>query len=352
MATNYGAILGIQNRWAPILFAVLYFLLMLWYLAQAVRRHGWTYGALALFSALRVISFSIRAAIASNHHNSAFNRSLAVAYEVLYNISFFSLLLSVNRLIHDRRRLAKLNQARDKGRGSLHRTMAGFHKGRIIELLMLLAVILGAVGVPMALRTNVGRTKVGNKLNDASTYIFLVATVFLVLLTLSLIRFERVVRRGMTTASPATAAPPAVGSMAHHLLLLLVAILILLRTLYFAVTVHQRARGQPTPASQATSSVKQTAQTNEHLWYPLAALAELLVVLLFLVPGIVPLRSLLARHRRDNAYPNEKAPPGAGYAAGDTAVAAGMNGPGGVNGTGGMHGVGAAGTTHDGLNAV
>jgi uncharacterized membrane protein len=51
MATNYAQILGIQNKWAPIVFAVIYFLVMLWYMVQAVRRHGWVYGFLAFFSA-------------------------------------------------------------------------------------------------------------------------------------------------------------------------------------------------------------------------------------------------------------------------------------------------------------
>lgn len=55
MATNYGAILGIKNKWAPILFAVLYFFLMLWYLVQAARRRQLVYAALAFFSACAFI---------------------------------------------------------------------------------------------------------------------------------------------------------------------------------------------------------------------------------------------------------------------------------------------------------
>ncbi|KAJ7487987.1 hypothetical protein FB451DRAFT_1553544 [Mycena latifolia] len=330
MATNYAAILGIQNKWAPIVFAVIYFLVMLWYLAQAVRRHAWVYGSLAFFSALRVISFSLRAAMANNHRNDAFNRKMAIAYEVLYNVGFFSILLSAHRLLNDRRRLARINQARAKGKSFF----GAFHKGRFIELLLLLCVILGAVGVSYALGTNAGRTRLGNRLNDASTYIFLAVTVILVLLTFIGIRLERSLLRGTTT----TTAPPAPIGTGHHLIILLgIATLLLLRMLFYAATVHQRATGQPTPASQASSSVQQTAQGNEHLWYPLAALAELLVVLFFLTPGLVPLRSMLARHRHDRAYPNEKAPAGAGYAAGDTAA------------TGGL---GAAEHAHNGVSAV
>ncbi|KAJ7811609.1 hypothetical protein B0H14DRAFT_2378245 [Mycena olivaceomarginata] len=314
MATNYASILGIQNKWAPIVFAVIYFLVMLWYLVQAARRHAWVYGGLALFSALRVVSFSLRAAIANNHHNDAFNRQMAIAYEILYNIGYFSILLSAHRLLHDRRWMAKIDSARNKVRSSFpHRVTGGLHKARFMELLLLLSVILGAVGVSFALGTNVGRTKLGNRLNDASTYIFLAATVIILLSTLLVVHLER----------SRDAAP--IGSPLQHAILLLIALLLLLRILFYAAT--------------ASNSIKQTAQGNEHLWYPLAALAELLVVLLFLAPGLVPLRSMVMRHRRNNAEPsNEKGnTTGAGYNAGDNAA------------TGGL---GAADNAHTGMNAV
>jgi len=302
---------------------VIYFLVMLWYMVQAVRRHGWVYGFLAFFSALRVVSFSLRAAMANNFHNDALNRNMAIAYMVLYNVGFFSILLSANRLLHDRQRLAKIDRAREKGRSFLPRMMGGFRKGRFVELLLLLSVILGAVGGAYALGADVSRTTVGNKLNEAGTYIFLVVTVLIALLTFAVIRIERSLRGTSTAAATATH---------HHLILLVITILLLLRILFYASTVHQRATGQPTPASAASSSIRQSAQGNEHLWYPLAALAELLVVLLFLAPGLVPLRSMVMRHRQNanganGAYPNEKGPnrtTGAGYTAGDNAATGGL----------------------------
>ncbi|KAJ7027142.1 hypothetical protein C8F04DRAFT_1123212 [Mycena alexandri] len=333
MATNYAQIIGIHNKWAPIVFAVIYALVMVWYSVQAIRRHGWVYGFLALFSALRVVSFSLRAAMANNHHNAAFNRQMAIAYEVLYNIGFFSILLSAHRLLNDRRRLAKIDRAGSR----LHQSMSRFHKGRFIELLLLTSVILGAIGVAFALGTNTGRTDVGNKLGQASTYIFLATTVFIVLLTFLGIHIERALRRKSTGASTGGGSALSGATNHHHLILLIIAALLLLRILFYAATIHQRATGQPTPASQAASSIKQTAQGNEHLWYPLAALAELLAVLFFLTPALVPVRSLVNRHRRGQAYPNEKGPTGTGYNTGDTAA------------TGGL---GAADNAHNGLSAV
>ncbi|KAJ7686016.1 hypothetical protein B0H17DRAFT_1137211 [Mycena rosella] len=323
MATNYASILGIQNKWAPILFAVLYFIIMIWYLIQAVRKRAFVYAGLALFSAMRVVSFSLRAAIASNHHNAAFNRQMATAYEILYNIGFFSLLLSAYRLLHDRRRLAQM----DKARNGLQRALSGLHRGRFVELLLLAAIVLGAVGGAFALGTDTGRTRVGDRLTSASTYILLAVTLFVVLLTFLLISLERALRR--------TGTPSPLGASSHHALLVFIALLLLLRILYFAATVHQRANGQPTPASQASSTVKQTAQANEHLWYPLAALAELLAVLLFLSGGLVPLRAMFANARRGAggyANGNEKAP---GMGAGAGPGAGGVGAPGGVhNGAG------------------
>ncbi|KAJ7254231.1 hypothetical protein C8J57DRAFT_1473646 [Mycena rebaudengoi] len=320
MATNYASILGIQNTWAPIVFAVIYFLLLLWYTAQAVRRHAWVYGALAFFSLLRVISYSLRAVMAGNHRNSAFNRKMAIAYEILYNVGFFSILLSAYRLLHSRRRLAEINQARERGRSVLHRVLGGLHKGRIIEFLLLLAVILGAVGIGEALSSNARHVGQGNMLNDASTYIFLVVTIFIALLTLLVIRLERLLIHN----APSSTGTSYRGS--HHLILSAIATLLLLRMLFHAATVHQRATNGQNTISQATDGIKHTAQGNEHLWYPLSPLPELLAALLFLAPGLVPLRSLLRAHASDRAHLREKAP-----GAGDGASANGMhNGVGAV----------------------
>ncbi|KAJ7264932.1 hypothetical protein B0H12DRAFT_215422 [Mycena haematopus] len=334
MPTNYAQVLGIQNKWAPIVFAAVYFVLMVWYFIQAARRHAWVYGGLAFFSAIRVVSFTLRALIANNHRNDAFNGPMATAYEVLYNIGYFSILLSAHRMLHDRRWLAKINGARSKGRSTLpYRLLGGFHKGRIMELLLLASIILGAIGVSYALGTNTGRTAVGNKLNEASTYIFLAATVLIVLGTFMVIHTERMLRGAVATSQP-----PA--GITEHAVLLIIGALLLLRVLFYATTVHQRATGQQTPTSAASSVVKQTAQGNEHLWYPLAALAELLAVLLFLTPRLVPLRSMVKRQRRNSADPlNEKHnnTTGAGYTAGDNAA------------TGGL---GAADNAHTGMNAV
>jgi len=279
-STNYAGALGISNKWAPIVFTVLYFLLMVYYIAQAIRRHASIYGGLAFFSAMRVVAYSLRAAMANNSHDAT-NKGVAIAYEVLYSVGYFSLVLSAYRLLRDRERLYALTRAGNRFTGAIHR-------GHLVHFLLFLAVVLGTVGVVYALG-NYGHNAAGNGLNSASTYIFLAVTVFVALLTFIVIRVERTFRR-----SPATGAAdvPPMGATHHHLILLIIAALLLIRTLFYAVTVHDRLHGE---------SFTTTKQSNEHLWYPLAALAELLVALLFIVPGLVPLQSLL---RRRNNYAN------------------------------------------------
>lgn len=67
--------------------------------------------------------------------------------------------------------------------------------------------------------------------------------------------------------------------------LCLIAILLLVREIYLTATLN-------------------TTRQNEASWYPLAALPELLAVLLFAVPGLVPEKSELAAH----AYGHGKNP--------------------------------------------
>lgn len=116
---------------------------------------------------------------------------MAIAYEIIYNVGFFSLLLSAHRLLNDRRRLSKITQASEKGSSFIHRSMGGCHKGRFVELLLLLSVILGIVGIAYSLGVDTSRTTLGNKLTQASTYILLAVTVVLLLGTFLLVHLER-----------------------------------------------------------------------------------------------------------------------------------------------------------------
>lgn len=281
--TNYAQEFGITNKWAPILFAVLYFFTFCWYTFQFVRRRSSIYGALALFSIFRLIAFSLRAALANKTHDQT-NRGIAIAYEIFYNLGFFSILLSAYNLMHNRRRVVNTERG-------LHRIANIFHRGGVFHFLLFLAVLLGLVGIILSLRGP--NFQAGRSLNQTSIYIFLAATVIMALLAIIVIHLERGFRTGTgtnTTTGAGTAGgvdSTGTGMISRPLqwaIMALLATLLLLRTLFFAVSAHRRKNGQ------------EGAQSNEHLWFPLAALTELLVVLAFLVPGLVPHRSIMGHH--------------------------------------------------------
>jgi len=282
--TNYAQEFGISNKWAPILFAVLYFFTFCWYTFQFVRRRSSIYGALALFSILRLIAFSLRAALANNTHDQT-NRGIAIAYEIFYNLGFFSILLSTYNLLHNRRRVVNTER-------TLHRFANIFHRGGFFHFLLFLAVLLGLIGIILSLRGP--NFQAGRSLSHTSIYIFLAATVLIAILAMIVIHLERGFRTGTgvnnTTGATGTAGgvdSTGTGMISRPLqwtIIALLATLLLLRTLFFAVSAHRRKNGL------------EGAQSNEHLWFPLAALTELLVLLGFLIPGLVPHHSILGHH--------------------------------------------------------
>lgn len=68
----------------------------------------------------------------------------------------------------------------------------------------------------------------------------------------------------------------AFGARLGIYILSLIALLLLMRETFFVVTVNNTAK-----------------QTDEKLWYPLAVVPELMAVILFATPGLVPARSEL-----------------------------------------------------------
>jgi len=277
-STNYASLFGIQNKWAPILFAILYFIIFWVYVFKCIRNRSAIYLVLGFFCLIRITAFSLRAVLA-NEHKEQTNQGVGVAYAVLYNIGFFGMLLSAYNLLHNRAKLANANN-------KLRRAAVIFHARWLIHLLVTIAVILGIVGLVIGLQgTN---PTAGSSLSHTAIYLFLAVAIIILLLTPVLVHLERSVRNMVGGG-------PMLGANHQHLILFLVALLLLARTLFFAATAHQRKTGT-------------NAQTNEHFWFPLAALTELLVVLLILVPGLVPLRLAMENRHGNNPGIGEKYP--------------------------------------------
>ena len=62
-------------------------------------------------------------------------------------------------------------------------------------------------------------------------------------------------------------------------ILLIISLLLLIREIFSIATVNNAAK-----------------QDNEHLWYPLIALPEILVIIFYLTPGLVPRRDELIEY--------------------------------------------------------
>lgn len=77
------------------------------------------------------------------------------------------------------------------------------------------------------------------------------------------------------------------GSRHAMSILLLASTLLLVREIFSIITVNDAAK-----------------QNTEHFWYPLFAIPEILVALLFTTPGLVPRREELQQRYPQNAQPH------------------------------------------------
>lgn len=87
-----------------------------------------------------------------------------------------------------------------------------------------------------------------------------------------------------------------VGRKYRIFVLLAIAFLCLAREAFYAATENNVAKVRLLYALHMTTSLAifSLQQDNARLWYPLSALTELLAVLLFAVPGLVPSRREIA----------------------------------------------------------
>ena len=84
-------------------------------------------------------------------------------------------------------------------------------------------------------------------------------------------------------------AKDSLGIRYGNYILLLISLLLLIREIFSIATVKNASK-----------------QDNEHLWYPLLALPEILVVCLYVTPGFVPKREELQQHSAANTSQEDK----------------------------------------------
>lgn len=249
---NYAhEVFGIHSVAAASIFAVIYAFLLPYYLFRVIRNPTYVLIILSLFCAIRVTAFVMRAVLAGSK-GAGTNLGLCIGESVVYSVGFFGLLYSTYTLVLDREILSGRVM-----RNPISRITANRH---LIRLALTGAVAVGITGATYYSSSDKSNQDLGNTLRRVSAIIFLVVTALLALHTLFLIRRGGVSRHGLERGS--------VGTTHGMHVLAAIIVFLLIRQVYLTVTVGK--------------------MQNENVWYPLAALTELLAVLLFVTPGLVP----------------------------------------------------------------
>jgi len=261
MAINYAQQVGIKSVPAAVLFAFAYipfFALNAWKLKKG---GGYVLLVLTLFCALRIVAFSLRAALASIPADGE-SLSLLVAQETVYSAGFFGLVYSAYSIVIDRQKVNGVYTAR-----SVVARITG--NLQVARLALVAAVTLGIVaGVEQGITGNPAKQSLGNGLKIVSTIIFLVIALFLLVQTFIGLKNEDGVKE------PEKGYHGGFGHNHGMLLLLFIALLIAIKESFFTVTLGDMS-----------------LQDNEALFYPFSAATELVAVMIFAVPGLTPTRA-------------------------------------------------------------
>ncbi|KAG5636341.1 hypothetical protein H0H81_008363 [Sphagnurus paluster] len=261
---NYADFFGIHSIAAAVIFAVAYVPLAGWFAIQSFGRPTYVFLILTFFCAIRIAGFIIRAILAASD-SVASNLGVLIAEQVLFGVGFFGLLYSAYTLVLDRWSLTSTAPGTDP--------LSRFtHNRRIFRIALMIGVVLFIVGITEATNTDPYK---GNSLRVAGTIVFLVLTVLLAYQTVLLSRIE--LRENDYNSR---AKINSVGRQHGAYILCTIAVLLIVREAFSTVAVFDHAK-----------------QYNERLWYPLYALPELLAVILYTAPGLVPPRSELPAYQ-------------------------------------------------------
>ncbi|KAJ3869916.1 hypothetical protein EV359DRAFT_29024 [Lentinula novae-zelandiae] len=248
---NYAKLFGFESVAAAGIFAALYAPLTVWFFLLLIRHQSYVVFTLFIFCQIRFVAFIIRAILAGSE-TAAENLDLFIAGEVLFSVGFFGLLYGAYGLVMDRLAFCSIVPF-DNILNRLMRSRIFFHLG------LSTGVALGIVGIVET--SNNSSSTIGSVLRKVSVIIFVVLTVLQAYQTVTLVIAER---RGELDST-------SMGARHGVLIFMLIAILLLLREIFIVATIGSTAK-----------------QNNEHLWYPLVALPELLCIILYAVPGLIP----------------------------------------------------------------
>jgi hypothetical protein len=263
---NFAAAVGIHSLAGAIVFTVLYVPLLAFFSLKCFTHPTYVHYVLTFFCLIRVTAFIIRAVLAGSA-TAGESLGLVIADEILSSVGYFSLLYSAYTLVLDRTLLSDLQAAN-------HPILKFTQDRRLFRLLLLVGVILGVVAASETTSSGPSNTSTTKALRITSVVIFLFLTVVQalqtgILATSSISGHSQYYIRGKDS----------LGIRFGNYILLIISFLLVIREIFSVATV-----------------MNATKQDNEHFWYPLLALPEVLVVMLYVTPGLVPRRDELTEY--------------------------------------------------------
>jgi len=255
---NYAKAVGIDSLAGAIIFTILYIPLFLWFVRKSFVHPTHVHYTLTFFCTIRVVAFVIRAVLAASV-SAAENLSLVIADEALFAIGYFSLIYSAYNLVLDR---ILLSDPTPPNNPILRITQ----NRRLFRIAILLGLILGITSSSTT-NSNGSSSTTTDSTHIASTVIFLVVTVLQAIQTIYLASKHIVSGQNRYFQEGKNS----LGVRYGNYILLLISLLLVVREAFATATVKNSAK-----------------EANEHWWYPFLVVPEILAVILFAAPGLVP----------------------------------------------------------------
>ncbi|KAJ7291538.1 hypothetical protein C8J57DRAFT_1458358 [Mycena rebaudengoi] len=262
---NYAFEFGFDSV-AAVVLAALYLLLLIWFIRQLIKRTSYVYIALVLFCTMRIAAYIMRAMLAGSIAQGS-NLGLFITDQILFGIGFFALLYSAFNLVLDRDLIAG-------GKPVQLFSVNVLRNRHLFRLALMAAVALGIIGTIRSTSSDAKMVSNGQTLHKISTIIFLALTILQGLQTAIFFtddRYPKYLERRL-------------GDRYGSYLLFLISTFLLVREIFLAATMNSP-----------------DTQNAEYLWYPLVALPELLAVICYGFPGLVPTRSAIKT--RESFFP-------------------------------------------------
>jgi len=255
---NFAHYVGIESLAGAIVFAILYAPLLVIFIRKSFTHPTYVHYILTLFCIIRVAAFTIRATLAGSE-SAGETLGLVIADGILSAIGYFSLLYSAYILVLNRSLLSDVPPVR-------HPVLQLTQDRRIFRLALLAAVVIGIIASTRTNSNGPVNSPLTRGLHIASVAIFLALTVLQAVQTVILATSTISGRSQYYVRDK-----DSIGIRYGNYILLIISVLLLVREIFAMATVTNAAK-----------------QDNEHLWYPLVAVPEIIVVTLYTTSGLVP----------------------------------------------------------------